>query len=136
MRTRMWLPVMMFISGCLSIGYAVATGEADVSLVIIFPVFSGSGALFLLGIVLIIASFFVGFAMLAMGPPEQLAEGAPLPAHLRSLEEPRRTTKYGGVVLIGPIPIAFGSDRNLALFMLAIGIVLAAVFLVALFVLR
>jgi uncharacterized protein (TIGR00304 family) len=126
----------MFLAGCLFIGYAVATGEAEVSLVIIFPVFSGSGALFLLGIVLIIASFFVGFALLAMGPTGRFPEDVPPPAHLRPLEERRRTTKYGGVVLIGPIPIAFGSDKNLALFMLAIGIVLAGVFLVAFLILR
>lgn len=136
MKTKMWLPLLMFLAGCIFIAYSVATGEAEVSLVIVFPVFSGSGAVFLLGIVMIIASFFVGFGLLATAPSGQSDESVPPPTKLQPLEQPKRRTRYGGVVLIGPIPIAFGSDRNLALFMLAIGIVLAAVLLVALLILR
>lgn len=131
MRTRMWLPIALFLAGVFTIAYAVATGEAEVSLVIIFPVFSGSSGLFLIGILLLVASFFVGFALLALpqsATPEEEATN--------SIARPPKTkSQYGGVVLIGPIPIAFGSDRSIAMLMLVIGIILAVIFIGALLLL-
>jgi uncharacterized protein (TIGR00304 family) len=119
----MWLPIALFLAGVLAIGYAVATGEAEVSLVIIFPVFSGSSGLFLLGVLLLVASFFVGFALLAFAQSsEQEVRGT------NPVKEPSGTkSSYGGVVLIGPIPIAFGSDKSIAMLMLVIGIILAVI---------
>ncbi len=131
MRTRMWLPIALFLAGVFMIGYAVANGEADVSLVIIFPVFSGSSGLFLLGILLLVASFFVGFALLAL-PQSSAPEEEATKSIARS---PKPKSQYGGVVLIGPIPIAFGSDKNIAMLMLAIGIILAVIFIGALLLL-
>jgi uncharacterized protein (TIGR00304 family) len=131
LRTKMWLPIAMFLAGAFTIAYAVASGKADVSLVVIFPVFSGSSGIFLLGILLIVASFFVGFGLLAMAPAE-LEEGTASTMSQVS-NQTKRETKFGGVVLIGPIPIAFGSDKNLALAMLVVGIILAVAFVVALF---
>lgn len=124
----MWIPVALFAAGVGLIGAAVATGEAEVSLFLIFPVFSGSSGIFLLGTLLIVFSFIVGLALLAMGQAEiaRYAMGPPRP---EKGTESAGQTKYGGVVLIGPVPIAFGSDRNLAVFMLVLGIALAIVFL-------
>ncbi len=134
MRTRTWLPLAIFIGGAIAIAAAVASGEAEVSLLVIFPVFTGSSGLFLLGIGLIILSFFAWFGTLAMGLPETERQGigqSTLPLQ----QEPRRETKYGGVVLIGPIPIAFGSDKNMALAMLVIGVIIAVLLLLAFLVL-
>lgn len=118
----------MFAAGIICIAAAVASGEADVSIVLIFPVFSGSSGLFFLGSLLIVASFIVGFAMLALGQLElgrvQRDLGQPL-----ANESHRKETKYGGVVIVGPVPIAFGSDRTMAVVMLIAGIVLAIVVL-------
>ncbi len=132
MRLRIWLPIAMFIAGLLVIGYSVATGEADVSLVVIFPVFSGSSGLFLLGIILVIASFFVGFVMLIGVAQEPQVESTVTTGKEQSR---KKTASYGGLVLIGPIPIAFGSDKNIAIIMLIVGVILAAVFFAALFLL-
>ena len=120
MISRTWLPVAVFLGGISCIAASVATGEARVDLVVIFPVFSGSSGLFITGIALIILSFMIGFAMLAMAQAE-------LAANISSPKESKRPaferkTKYGGLVLIGPVPIAFGSDRRLAIAMLVIGI--------------
>lgn len=130
MRQRIWIPIAMFAAGLVLIASAVATGEADVSLFVIFPVFSGSGGLFLLGTLLIILSFILGFLMLAMGQldaqsvmtwPQGATRPEAGPSHVEK--------EFGGVVLIGPIPIAFGSNRRIALFMLVLGIVVAIVLL-------
>ncbi len=128
MQPRIILPISLFVSGIALIAAAVATGKAEVSLFIIFPVFSGSSALFVLGTVLIVLSFVVGFVMLALGQLE-LARFEVERQALRERPQTEKRTKYGGVVLVGPVPIAFGSDRNLAVFMLILGIVLAIVFL-------
>lgn len=123
MISRMWLPVAVFFAGMACIAAAVATGEADVDLVVIFPVFSGSSGLFLLGTVLIILSFLIGFAILAMSQAE-LATNMALPSTSQKLTVEKKM-RYGGVVLIGPLPIAFGSDRRIAVIMLVLGIAMA-----------
>jgi len=118
---RTLLPVSIFIAGIACIAAAVATGEAEVDLVLIFPVFSGTSVLFLLGVVLIIVSFLVGFFLLAMTQPEIARQDMELP---RKKFEPRgRTrTEYGGVIMIGPVPIAFGSNKKIATMMLILGV--------------
>ena len=125
MISRTWAPVVVFLAGIACIASAVATGEAEVDLVLIFPVFSGSSGLFLLGIALIVLSFLIGFAMLAMTQAE-LAANLSTPG-VSEKPEIQRKTSYGGVVLIGPVPIAFGSDKKIAVAMLVIGI---AIFIV------
>lgn len=130
MRGRIWIPVAMFAGGGALIAWAIAIGEAEVSLFLIFPVFSGSSGLFLLGTMLIVLSFIVGFISLAMGQAElQLSN------QWRKDATDTRTTnilpkkEFGGVVLIGPVPIAFGSTRALAILMLVVGIVTAIILL-------
>jgi len=124
----------MFVSGMACVAAAVAGGEADVRLYLIFPVFSGSSWLFILGTLLIVLSFFVGFAMIAIGGTEA---DRPQPGSVEphSPATTQKKTTYGGVVLVGPIPIVFASSKNMAIFMLIVGIALAMVFLGALLVL-
>jgi uncharacterized protein (TIGR00304 family) len=122
----------MFVVGVALISTAVATGEADVSLVIVFPVFSGSSLLFLLATLLIISSFIVGFVLMATDP-ERTEERVEAASEGISRRAPRSRAEYGGVVLLGPIPIAFGSNRRVALIMLVAGVILAIVVLGILF---
>ncbi|MBU0684795.1 MAG: DUF131 domain-containing protein [Thermoplasmatota archaeon] len=121
----------MFVAGVALIATAVATGESNVSLVIVFPVFSGSSLTFLLATLLIISSFIVGFVLMAMDHEwtEERVEAAS--EGVRS-SAPVSRTEYGGVVLLGPIPIAFGSNKRVALIMLVVGVILAIVVLVIL----
>jgi uncharacterized protein (TIGR00304 family) len=134
LRPIIWVPIAVFVSGIACVAAAVAGGEADVSLFLIFPVFSGSSWLFILGTLLIVLSFFIGFAMIAVGGTEA---DRPQPGSVEpcSPATTQRKTTYGGVVLIGPIPILFASSKNMAILMLIVGIALAIAFLVALLVL-
>lgn len=118
---RTLVPVSIFVAGIACIAMAVATGEAEVNLVLIFPVFSGSSGLFLLGVVLIIVSFLVGFAMLAMTQAEVSRQNA---GALREIPEhgTGTRTEYGGVIMVGPVPIAFGSNKKIATIMLVLGV--------------
>ena len=131
LRPIIWVPIAVFVSGLACIAAAAVGGEADVRLILIFPVFSGSSWLFILGTLLIVLSFFVGFAIVAIGGTEA-DRSQPGSVEPRSPATSQRRTTYGGVVLVGPIPIAFASSKNMAIFMLMIGIALAMVFLGAL----
>ena len=127
------LPLALFVSGLGLVAASVATGEAELSLLVVFPVVSGSGGLFLLGALLIAASFLIGFLWLlatAGQMPAPRNDGVAAPG-----EPAGGGTKYGGVVLIGPVPIVFGSTRRMALAMLVVGIVTAVVLLGLVFLL-
>jgi uncharacterized protein (TIGR00304 family) len=100
---------------------AAIRGDLELILIFVIPVIRGEGLLpalggilLFLGILLIFLSFLVG----AHGFPEESALGEPL--------EPsgvERRGRFGGVVLIGPLPIVFGSDRGIVLWMVVIAIV-------------
>jgi uncharacterized protein (TIGR00304 family) len=98
-------------------------------------VISGSGPLLLLGIVLIFLSFLAGFAMMVTAANRVGALDLGEDATETHGEAPRKKTSYGGVVLIGPVPVAFGSDVKIARIMLVIGVILAIAFIVALLLL-
>jgi uncharacterized protein (TIGR00304 family) len=73
--------------------------------------------LVLVGIAIIFAGFFVVFlAAMVSGAPSE--EG-----------ERRTKTRGGGVILIGPIPIVFGSDARWASIALVLAIILIVIVL-------
>ncbi|MCJ2533406.1 MAG: DUF131 domain-containing protein [Candidatus Thermoplasmatota archaeon] len=112
------------------IAASVATGEAALSLVVIIPVISGTGGVFLLGMLLIVTGLVLGFALVVMGQtgwedhqePERTDESG-----LHQARREKREARYGGMVLIGPVPIAFGSNMRIAIAMLVVGIIIAVV---------
>ena len=121
---------MLFIGGMCLIAASVATGEAGLSLVVVIPVISGSGGAFLLGMLLVVSGLVLGFILIAMRETEWADQHEPARADENGLHHAtrkKRGVRYGGVVLIGPIPIAFGSDRRIAITMLVVGIIIAIV---------
>jgi uncharacterized protein (TIGR00304 family) len=93
--------VLLFGAGLVLIADALRRGGASLSIVLIVPVISGSSGEFLLGSLALFAGVVLFFVSLA-GPWELVPD------------EPARSeasSQSGGVVLIGPIPIFFGSAR-------------------------
>ncbi len=130
MKARLWIPVLVFLAGVGCIIAAAVTGEAKVELLVVFPLISGSSLLFILGVVLIVLSFILGFVIAATSTMEQAAEtGQDNGGTQNPAAENHQRTRFGGVVLIGPVPIIFGSDRRLALIMIILAIVLMAIVL-------
>lgn len=120
------VPVFIFIAGIGIVIAAVATGEAEVQLFLIFPVFTGSSWMFIAGTLLILASIIVGMVLLFTGQgyfEQQYEPGA----HEAEPAPKKRNTEFGGAVLIGPIPIAFGSNERIALWMLIAVVIIGAV---------
>ncbi len=132
-----WLPVALFAAGVALILASVATGQADVRVFALFPVFSGTSSLFLIGVLLVVLSFLAGFAVIMKGESGEPRSSAGVPEPLDAQAPPedvsggqKRRTEFGGLVLVGPIPIAFGSNRSIAILMLIAGTVLVVALVV------
>jgi len=100
----------------------VASGETDVSLVVIFPVLSGSSLSFLVGVALVVAGTLSGFLLMAAMPFGLVHNHRDSSLDGAGQADNRKGSKIGGVVLIGPIPIAFGSSARIAYAMLAVAV--------------
>jgi uncharacterized protein (TIGR00304 family) len=95
----------LLLVGILLLALAIASGEAKVALVLIIPIIYGSGALAAGGILLI----FAGIVLMSLS---YFTFAAPAEEPSDAHHEPTKK-EYGGVILIGPIPIVFGSARSL-----------------------
>jgi len=117
MKKLLALSVILFISAITMIAISVILGESEFGLFIIFPFVMGSGVLAVTGAVLMFVSILLMFISIASQLPTH-EEIRPTTAQLPVT--PKR--EYGGVVMIGPFPIAFGSDSKIARIMMMIGI--------------
>lgn len=99
----------LVVAGVALVALSVSEGGATVALVVIFPVVFGSSGLFLLGVVLMLAGLVsLPFALAASAT---VGEEGPVP---EGVEAAVGGGASGGVVLIGPVPILFGSWRGLS----------------------
>ena len=124
-------PAGLFAAGLALVVAAVLTGEAEASLVVIIPVMSGSGPLMLGGVAMMILGFLSGFAVLASRGLRSWEDG---PADAPRDGHGEKQKAYGGLIMVGPIPIAFGSDRSIARIMMVVGIAIAALVVIALLI--
>ncbi|MHB8352423.1 MAG: DUF131 domain-containing protein [Thermoplasmata archaeon] len=95
-------PLLIGVGAALVLA-AVASGAATVSLVVIVPVVTGSSALFGLGIL----SFVAGVLLL----PFTLPAAEDRPKVPTAPAAAGGGTEVGGLLLLGPLPIFFGSAR-------------------------
>ncbi|HLE97828.1 MAG TPA: DUF131 domain-containing protein [Candidatus Thermoplasmatota archaeon] len=135
------LPLALAILGVVAVAAAVVRGEASVGLLLVVPVVWGSGGLLGLGVLLLAASAFAWFSTRA-APSTAEWEAQPdtpqPPPELWAHEAPaeQRGTRTGAVALIGPFPLAWGSDRTALLVSLVLGLTIAVVVLVLMLVAR
>lgn len=100
------LPPSLFVLGIVLLIISVLIGESGFGWIVVFPVFFKTGLLALAGVVCILLSFFVG--LLSFGSLPRSVEKLP------GSKTPPPKSGFGGVVLLGPIPIIFGSDARMA----------------------
>jgi len=121
-----YLAYFLLLSGITLIILAVMRGEASIALFLIFPVIYGSGFLSMIGVLLIMLSIFLLFLspfyeLKAHAEPVRYKEHEPM---LEPHKEVKEKTKIGGVIMLGPIPIVFGSDKSTALLSVLITILM------------
>jgi uncharacterized protein (TIGR00304 family) len=131
------ISLALFGGGVALIVASVATGEGRLVLFLVFPGIVTGGILGILGFLLIVLAFLVGFLqfgrIMAAAPPASHQPWEPPcmeppPSGSPRSETPRR--RFGGILLLGPVPIVFGTDRKITLAIVVLGIVLTAAALV------
>ncbi|MGA7475996.1 MAG: DUF131 domain-containing protein [Thermoplasmata archaeon] len=101
--------VAALVAGVALVALSVVEGGAKVALLVIVPVLSGSSLTFLLGVVLLV----VGFLSLPFAIAAEWGEELPsLPSS--GTAPPERQSGVGGIVLVGPVPIVFGSWKGMS----------------------
>ncbi len=130
MRPLRALAAFLIIAGAALTIYGVAAGEMQVALIIFVPVITGSSIVGILAIGSIIVGVLIAMADAFLGAGTESPQEA-VPAEGQAKE--RAKTEFGGVMLIGPIPIVFGSSNRAALYALLIAFVILVLFVLALF---
>ena len=131
MRPLRILAAFIILAGAALLAYSVATGEMQVALVLIVPVVYGSSAMGILAIGLVIAGVFIFMVDPFLDANAEDAERDPA----EETAQPGITKKpeFGGVVLIGPIPIIFGSSKGMTLFAIVVAVIILAIMVLSLF---
>lgn len=98
------VPVLLLAAGVGCFVVAVATGAAATGVFVIFPFIIGSGPLAFLAALLVAAGLLT--LPWAFTPAPEIGPSRPPPV------EQRPSSSWGGVALVGPVPIFFGSWRG------------------------
>ena len=101
----------------------VFSGDVETGFVVVFPFIAGSGIYAFLGFIFVfiaILLFMFGFT--------STVESNDFQADYDEYQPSRKTSiKGGGVVLIGPIPIVFGSNWKIAVILMILAIIIIIV---------
>lgn len=101
----------MLCAGIFLLIFAYLAGDVEAGLFVIFPFIYGSGPLAFAGVLLIVISLLI--FMVSLIPHE---------ATVAPPDEPRVEKKTGGILLIGPIPVIFATDTDMAKLLVAIAL--------------
>ena len=106
----------MILTGFILITISMIQGESSSGVIIIFPFFYGSGILSFSGILCIILGFFMyTFSQFEnLSRYDEYNKIGHKDIHYQT--NIKKKIKGGGVVFIGPIPIIFGSDSKITIF--------------------
>lgn len=122
--------ILMIAASSILLALAALRGELEIALIVIIPVIMGSGPLSLAGGLLLFFGLVL-FLLSHFRASYRREEGSE-PDHRDKLEGVSRP-KVGGVVLLGPIPIIFGSDWRMASLAIILAIVLIIMAILLLF---
>ncbi|MGP8073976.1 MAG: TIGR00304 family membrane protein [Thermoplasmata archaeon] len=102
------LPVAALVAGVALVVYSVLVSAASVSLVVFVPVLTGRSTAFLGGVALLVVGFLT-LPLTFAGPALPGTPSPASPAGSPQADEEVGPTGVGGLVLLGPVPIFFGS---------------------------
>lgn len=129
MRKSHLLSLTLFLLGVLFTSIAVTSGEMKGGFFIIFPYMIGSGIYAFIGIILIFLAFiFFTFGFLEVF--EEIGELKESEAEMVSREK----VEGGGILLIGPFPIIFGtSSRSVFILVVLTALIMVLAIIILLF---
>ena len=121
------LSLTFFISGIVFFSLGMLTGEIEIGVVLIFPFIVGSGVYAFLGFI----SMFIAIILFMIGFVSKFSSDD-LSVHKKDTNQTNKKTsvKGGGVILIGPIPIVFGTNWKIALMLMILAMIVVTVFFI------
>lgn len=125
------LGIALLIVGLVTLIWSVNEGLIQFYLIVIVPVFASDNIIGLLPLLAI----FAGITLLMFSPVfdrDYLDAIETGDSERREVGSDSDRSKVGGVVLIGPIPILFGSDKKTALIAAALAIIVMAIIILLL----
>jgi len=117
------LSLFFFILGFLFFTLGFLQGDVEGGVLIVFPFIGGSGIFAFLGVI----SFFMAILLFMFGFTSTLKSDDSGFENEERPTQKKTSVKGGGVVLIGPIPIVFGTNWKIALVMMIVAIILILV---------
>jgi len=114
------LSLISFIGGFIFFSIGAVTGEVEVGFFLIFPFLIGSGIFSTFGIILVFISILLFIFGFAFGRKYNFNEQFERTGKIKE----KKTMRGGGVVLIGPIPIVFGSNWKITIIMMIIAVLI------------
>jgi uncharacterized protein (TIGR00304 family) len=117
--------IALLIVGLVATAWSVLSGLTRFYLVVIVPVFASDN---IFGILPLLA-IFAGIALIVFGPAfneEDTDDVGTVESESGHARQDAGRARAGGVVLIGPIPILFGSDKKMTLIAAALTIMILA----------
>jgi uncharacterized protein (TIGR00304 family) len=121
--------ILMIAASAILLALAAIRGELEIALVVIIPVIMGSGPLSLVGGLLLFFGLLVLLLSYLGVPCRRDEDFEPRVDQLEGVS----SSKVGGVVLVGPIPIIFGSDWRMASLAIILAMVLIIIAILLLF---
>ena len=121
--------VVLILFGIALLFWSIFNGDGGAAIIIIFPVFYSHGIYGALGALLIFFGTFLMFISPLIDSVSVYENTSVNSNHYEKLKTENENTverkaKYGGIILIGPIPIIFGTDKNQAKYAAIGGIIL------------
>jgi uncharacterized protein (TIGR00304 family) len=124
MRFLRLIGVGALVAGAALTAVGMYQGDVVFALILIFPVLVSTGGIGALGMILL--AFGVMALMFELFLNGRVSEEV---GHGTETERTGGSTEFGGVVLIGPVPIIFGSTPRTALIAAAVAIIILAIVL-------
>jgi len=117
------LSLFCFILGFIFFSLGFLQGDIEAGVLVVFPIIGGSSIYAFLGAI----SFFMAIILFMFGFTSSLKSEELDYEHGERPSQKKTSVKGGGVVLIGPIPIIFGSNWKIALVLAILAIILTLV---------
>lgn len=115
------LSLAFFVLGIVFFALGIQSGEIKSGFIVVFPFLMGSGLYSFFGFICMVSAILMsmfGFMNKSRSSDLQVDEKDAYTT------QKKKSVKGGGVVLIGPIPIVFGSNWKIAIAMMVLAIII------------